>query len=250
VSDRLSGLVAVDAIGGRLLLFPPQGGVLLFTGERVVPQPPDHVGALALARPDTRVMARYDGPLLDFDETTPFLDLEHGLGTAHLVEGNVALSLTPCHAPIEAAGDFGRVSGTVTLGEDTFAIDGWGFAEDGPPSGPWPRLRAALKLGDDRSLAFTTTPEGGAATGFLCAHGRHTPVVGAHVHPGGLRPLEPLRVDVDLEDGTRVALAATAIHRLPVVRSRGEVSVRLLFASCRLDGEAQPAGWCEVVLSP
>ena len=250
VSERLSGLVAVDAAGGRLLLFPPKGGVLLFTGERVVPQASDHVGALALERPDANVRVRYAGPLLDFDETTPFLDLEHGLGTARLIDGSVALTLTPCHPNVDATGDFGRISGTVTLGSETFSIDGWGFAEDGPPSGPWPRLRASLKLPDRGSLTFTTTPDGGAASGFLCADGHHTPVVSTQVHREGPRPLDPLRVDVDLEDGSRIEVSGAAVHQLPVVRSRGEVAVRLLFAACRLDGRPEPAGWCEVVLSP
>jgi hypothetical protein len=251
VSDDLSGLVAVDGAGGRLLLFPPKGGVLLFTGERVVPQPPEHVGALAVERTDTgHVLVRYAGPLLDFDETTPFLDLEHGLGSARLMDGEVALSLTPDHESLGSTGDFGRVSGTVTLGGDTFPIDGRGFAEEGPPGGPWPRLRAALRLDGRRSLALTTTPDGGAATGFLCRDGRHVAVLGAHVHPASERPLDPLVLDVDLDGGSRLRLSAVAVHRLPVVRGRGGPAVKLLFAACRLEGESRPAGWCEIVLSP
>ena len=250
VSERLSGLIAIDGIGGRLLLFLPSGGVLLFTGERVVPQPADHVGALAFEQTDAGVVVRYGGPLLDFDETTPFLDLEHGLGSARLMEGAVALGFTPAHESLGSAGDFGRVSGTITLSADRFTIDGWGFCEDGPPTGPWPRLRAALRLAEGRSLTLTTTPEGGPATGFLCAGDQHTPVIGAHIHPTGERPLDPLHMDVDLDGGARIAISATAVYRLPVVRSRGEVAVRLLFAACRLEGQDQPAGWCEVVLSP
>src|SRR5207247_41154 len=69
----LSGLVGLDAgRTGRLLLFPAAGGLVLFTGERLGHTPgglrvePSASGGLAL---------RYDGPLLRFPDTTPFLDL-------------------------------------------------------------------------------------------------------------------------------------------------------------------------------
>src|SRR5207244_7410362 len=78
----LSGLVGLDASRtGRLLLFPEGGGLVLFTGERLGHAPgglrmePSASGGLAL---------RYDGPLLRFADTTPFLDLETGLARAEL----------------------------------------------------------------------------------------------------------------------------------------------------------------------
>ena len=59
-------------------------------------------------------------------------------------------------------------------------------------------------------------------------------------------PLDHLGLDVDLADGTSLRIVAAAVHRLPVVRVRGATATRVEFAACRLEGEAVPAGWCEV----
>src|SRR5438132_1377883 len=108
----LSGLVGLDAgRTGRLLLFPEGGGLFLFTGERLGHTPgglcvePTASGGLAL---------RYDGPLLRFPDTTPFLDLETGLARAELVEGEIELRFAPGHAH-EGPAEFGTVTGSVAL---------------------------------------------------------------------------------------------------------------------------------------
>src|SRR5262249_4556521 len=47
-SPGLCVLAAVDRVGARLLLFPPEGGLLLFTGERTGVEPANTVGPLTL----------------------------------------------------------------------------------------------------------------------------------------------------------------------------------------------------------
>jgi NAD(P)-dependent dehydrogenase (short-subunit alcohol dehydrogenase family) len=99
--------------------------------------------------------------------------------------------------------------------------------------------------------AVTADLDGGRASGFVCRGGRHIPLLEARVALGPAdAPLERLALDLQLADGERVRIVARASHRLPVVRTRGPVPVRLEFAACRLDGgqedEVCPAGWCEV----
>jgi len=242
----LSGLVGLDASRtGRLLLFPEGGGLVLFTGERLGHAPgglrvqPSASGGLAL---------RYDGPLLRFPDTTPFLDLETGLARAELLEGEIALRFAPAHAP-DGTAEFGTVTGSVALGGVRHPVTARGFAEDGAPAGPWPRLRAALDLGDGASLALTLGLRGGEASGFLCRDGRHVAVAAAHAALGPAdAPLARVGLELELADGRRLRIAARALHCLPVIRARGRAPVRVEFAACCLESApaADPAGWLEV----
>jgi len=244
VAPRLSGLVALDAgRGGRLLLFPPGGGLFLFTGERLGLG--RSRGLDVGADPNGVLHVRFAGPLLRFPDTRPFLDLEVGLAAADLVEAEVALDFTPAHAA-DGSGEFGRVTGTVTVDGSEDAIAGDAFAEDGPAAGPWPRFRAAVRV-DETSLALTIPLDGGAATGFVCRDGRHVAVASARAVFGSAdAPLDRVDVDVRLADGGRHALSLQAVHRLPVVRARGASPVRIEFAACRhATGRPHPAGWCE-----
>jgi len=242
----LSGLVGLDAgRTGRLLLFPEGGGLFLFTGERLGHTPgglcvePTASGGLAL---------RYDGPLLRFPDTTPFLDLETGLARAELVEGEIELRFAPGHAH-EGPAEFGTVTGSVALERARHPVTASAFAEDGAPAGPWPRLRAALDLGGGASLALTLGLHGGEASGFLCRDGRHVAVAAAHAALGPAdAPLAHVGLELELVDGRRLRIAARALHRLPVIRARGRAPVRVEFAACCLEGApaAGPAGWLEV----
>ena len=242
----LSGLVGLDAgRTGRLLLFPAAGGLVLFTGERLGHTPgglrvePSASGGLAL---------RYDGPLLRFPDTTPFLDLETGLARAELVEGEIELRFAPGHAH-EGPAEFGTVTGSVALERARHPVTASAFAEDGAPAGPWPRLRAALDLGGGASLALTLGLPGGEASGFLCRDGRHVAVAAAHAALGPAdAPLAHVGLELELVDGRRLRIAARALHRLPVIRARGRAPVRVEFAACCLEGApaAGPAGWLEV----
>src|SRR5262249_6059064 len=68
-----SGLVAADRDGARLLLFPPDGTLVLFTGERTGGEPPGRVRGLAVGPDEGRtVRGRVAGPLLPFSHSPPF----------------------------------------------------------------------------------------------------------------------------------------------------------------------------------
>ncbi len=242
-SPSLCGLVALDAHGGaRLLLFGPAGDLALFTGERTRPQPDGRVGALAVTpTAGAGVAVRFRGPLLRFPDTTPFLDLELGLARGRLVEAEVALDFVPGHAA-QAGGDFGAVAGEVVLDGARSAVAGRAFREEGSAPAPWPRVRAALDLGDGRALALTVGVADGTASGFLCRDGAHVAVVAARAAPGG----DAIGFEVELACGERLRVTAFPVHRLPVVRAHESGAVRLEYTACRLAPEGPPAGWCEV----
>jgi hypothetical protein len=242
----LCGLMAIDPRGGRLLLFPRDGGLVLFTGERVGGEAEGVVGGLETRdTPGGGVAVRFRGPVLRFGETTPFLDLETGLAAAELVELELDLELQPTHAACAGAGgDFGRVTGVAVVDRRRTAIAGGGFHEDGGAFGPWPRLRAAFTLPDGAGLAVTIALADGSAHGYLCRRGAHAPVRTARYElaPGH----ERVALEVELVDGEHLRLEASPRHRLPVVRTAGPSPVRVDFLACSLGGDAHPAGWCEV----
>src|SRR6185295_11584544 len=144
-APELSILTGVDRVGARLLLFPPDGGLLLFTGERTGVDAPDAVGPLVLRRTAAGVTElRFRGPMLRFPDTTPFLDLEAGLARARLVTGDVALDIAADHAG--AGADFGHARGRVVLDDGPpLALSADAFVGEDEAGGPWPRLRAALR---------------------------------------------------------------------------------------------------------
>lgn len=251
-SSTLCGLVGLDGpTGGRLLLFPPAGGLVLFTGEWLGAGPPGSVGPLTVrsgVHPDA-CHVRLRGPLLRFADTLPFLDLEHGLAGAELVDAEVALDFTTAVPPGDRpAGCFGTVAGRVRVAGTPFTVDGSGFYEESAPAGPWPRLRAQLELGAHAGLALTLGLADGQVTGSLRRAGCRVAVVAARAGLGpDDAPLARVDLDVDLADGQHVAVRARALHRLPVIRGRGPRPVRLEFAACRLEnGPPWPVGWCEV----
>ncbi len=245
-TPELSGLLAVDPRGGRLLLFPRDGGLVLFTGERVGGEPDGAVGGLETRpTPGGGLAVRFRGPALRFAETTPFLDLETGLAAATLLETEVDLEFLPAHEAIaREGGDFGRVAGVAVLDGNRTAIAGGAFHENGGAFGPWPRLRAALHLPDGAGLSLTIALDDGSARGYLCRRGAHAAVRTARHELGPMHARVAL--DVELASGERLRVDATPLHRLPVIRTAGPAPVRIDFLACRLDGDTRPAGWCEV----
>ena len=246
-SPSLSGLASLDPIGGRLLLFPPDGGLVLFTGERVGPCPGDGVAALVMApTPGGGLRLEYDGPVLRFPDTAPFLDLEHGLRRAALADAHVRLAFTPRHERGEDAGEFGTVTGCVVLGDVETRIDGRGFADARLPMASGPGVRGALALADGTGLSFTAA-RSGPATGFRCGPSGHATVDAVRVD-GPLGP-DPDRFTVTaaLADGSALTLPARIVDRLPVVRMRPDGPSRALFVTCAVgDAGGPPAGWCEI----
>jgi hypothetical protein len=244
VAGDVAGLATLDALGARLLLFPPEGGLVLFTGERIGPCSTDSVAGLHMTAGATRV--RYDGPMVRFDDTTPFVDLEHGLGGAALVQHAVVdLRFTP-DDPAHPGG-FGRVAGEATLDGRRLDVRGSGFAVEGTVPLVWPRLRTALRLPDGSALNLTAGLDDGSVAGFVQdATGRHA-LASASVDTGAADdPLGRFELDVTTDGGARIHVRGAAMHRLPVVRGGSAPPLRLLYASVRLDGSAEPAGWCEL----
>jgi hypothetical protein len=241
-----SGLAAIDADGraGRLLLFSPDGALTLFTGERAGLEAPGRVGPLAVEPNGDGLRIRLAGPLLRFPDATPFLDLERGLGRARLVEADVTLEFQPDH-PGGDAGDFGRVTGTLTLDGATRAIEARGFCDAGDAPAPWPRVRAALHWAGG-GLSLIVGLDDGSASGFYCGARGHVAVKAATAGLEGAGDgWESIALDVELADGDRLSLRMRVVHRLPVVRAREPAPIRLDFVSCALDG-GRPAGWCEI----
>jgi hypothetical protein len=92
------------------------------------------------------------------------------------------------------------------------------------------RSRAALRLAD----GSVVVARGGG--GFVCRDGRHVPLDACDVEERGAFA----RVDLAAADGTRLALDAAIVHRLPVVAGVPGAP-RIVFASCRHEGPL--AGW-------
>jgi hypothetical protein len=241
VAGDVAGLATLDALGGRLLLFPPDGGLVLFTGERIGPCATDAVAGLCIEPGAARV--RFDGPMARFADTTPFVDLEHGLGSAGLVQRAVLdLRFTP-----DDGTGFGSVAGEAVLDGRRLAIRGSGFAVEGTPPLVWPRMRAALRLSDGSTVSVTLGLQDGSATGFVHdATGIHA-VASAEADTGPADdPLRTFTLQVTMANGHALHVRGAAMHRLPVVRGGSAPPVRLLYASLRLDGDQEPAGWCEL----
>jgi hypothetical protein len=245
-SPGMCGLAALDGGGGggRLLLFLPGERLFLFTGEPVGPRRVDGVGPLTLRPGPQGTAVRFAGPLLEFPDSTPFLDLEAGLARGHLVDAEVALD----YAPDAALGNdgFGRVAGRVVLAGTTHDIAGLGSAGGSFTEGPWPRVRVALRLGPDTALRATLAVGDGTATGVLVRGTERIDVTAGTAALGPSdSPLTRLALSLELANGQRLNVVAHAVHRLPVVTLRGPVPLRFEFAACHLEGETTPAGWCE-----
>lgn len=233
VGDGLSGLAAIDELGARLLLFPGDGSLVTFTGERVGAHGPTRLAGLDLRATDGALELAYDGPMLRFPDTTPFVDLEHGLAGANLLDASVHVRFTASHEAPDGRCPFGSVEGRAALGGHAHEVRGHGVrARREPRLGAHPR--AALRSDDGSALLVD-----GYDSGFACRNGRHVRLATAAIALDGAT----VRVRGVCEDGTAIDVAAALLHRLPVVRG-GSVPGRLLFAECR--AESGFAGWVEL----
>jgi hypothetical protein len=235
--DGRCGLMAIDRLGARLLLFGERDELLLFTGERTGGERAGQVGGLSFDPGEHgRQRLRYRGPLLRFPDTTPFLDLEHGLGRSTLVNADLALDYEPAHAGVCP---FGSVVGTLTVEGQTEPIRATATLDQADVSAQAVE-RLALALGDGERL-LVWVDDGARPTGFLCRDGEHLPVADAVL--GGDPEGRDLALEIHFAGGARRALAATVVHRLPVVRGGSVPPVCVEFGACRLAGDAAAAGW-------
>jgi hypothetical protein len=254
-SDDFALVAALDAGGGRMLVFAPDGTLLMFGVDRLGDAVPPHadagdaVGGLALCDDDAPAL-RYRGPLLRFPDTTPFVDLELGLASAGMIDdAEVHVRLRPDAGLQPAQGCFGAIDGTLRLGGRTHILEGGAFLARSHGPLPWPRLRTALSLGSGERLVVAIATAEGAAEGTLVADGATLRVRAASMHVDDAEhPLDRWCLDVSLTDGSSRRVALEAVHRLPVVRGGVERAVRVLYASCRLAGAngRAPIGWAEL----
>jgi hypothetical protein len=237
VAPGLSGLAAIDERGARLLLFPDDGGLLTFTSERVGSHAADGIAGLRLrTTPSGDVELAYDGPMLRFPDTTPFVDLERGLATAVPVAATIELTLVPAHRDGDAPCPFGTAVGRARIGSARIEIRGHGVRVRRQPE-LGVQTRVGLRLGDGTGVLS----DGGG--GLVCRSGVHAPVRRCVVEPDGSHA----RIAVDAADGPPIAAMAALVHRLPVVPGVPGAS-RLLFAACRHDDGL--AGWLQIRTGP
>src|SRR5262249_42898411 len=142
----------------------PEGGLALFTGERLGLEPTGTGARLRMGRAADGVRTiEYRGPLLRFPDTLPFLDLEAGLARADIVEADIGLAFVPDHPGCASAG-FGRLAGRAVVDGVDHALEAEGFAEDGGAAGPWPRIRTAMRLAGGAGIARAGALAGSAAS--------------------------------------------------------------------------------------
>ncbi|HLK11817.1 MAG TPA: hypothetical protein VKW76_10585 [Candidatus Binatia bacterium] len=233
VAGALAGTVRLDAQGGRLLILPRDGDLLLFTGDAAAARRPGEAGVLE-AEPTAGggLRVRYAGPLLRLPDSTAFLDLERGLERAALGEGTLDLTLT-------GGTGFGRVHGRARIDGAVIVIDGHGFAGQARPDpGAGGGLRLSLRLDGRTGLALAAPAEGGPAHGHLHRDGAVVPVERAQVRLGAAA-LAHLHVDAEVPGGPCLRLRAAAAREVPVAR-------RGLLATLRLPGQHGLAGWAEL----
>ena len=233
VAPGLSALAAIDERGARLLLFPDDGRLLTFTSERVGRHAPDGIAGLRLrTTPAGAVELSYEGPMLRFPDTTPFVDLERGLASAEPVMATVALELTPSHHDADAPCPFGTATGEARIGDVRHVIRGHGVRVRREPD-LGVRTRVGLLLSDGTGVMAD------GDTGLVCRAGVHVPIRRCAVDADGPRS----RVAIEPSEGPAIEATADVVHRLPVVPGVPGAP-RLLFASCRHDGDL--AGWLQI----
>jgi hypothetical protein len=232
VAPGLSGLAALDQRGGRLLLFPDDGRLLAFIGERIGVHAPDGVAGLRMtARPEGQLTLRYHGPMLSFPDTTPFLDLECGLAAASTVAARVELAFMPRHRDGDRPCGWGAVRGRARIGEIRHRVHGHGTCRELEVDG---QARVAVRLADGAVVVAH------GRRGIVCRDGRHTLVDHCTVDHDGT---SAAHVAVALAGGGSLEATLAVAHRLPVVPGvpgRG----RFVFATCREAGRL--AGWIQV----
>lgn len=232
VAPGLCGLAAMDDRGGRLLLFPDDGRLYTFTGERAAVDPAHRVAGLGMRTSDGDVDLTYEGPMLIFPDTRPFVDLEHGLAGAGAVGARVALRFESSHGETMAPCPFGRVRGQVSLGGATYDVSGSGVST-ARPADVSTAPRAALRLADGTVVIIA------GGDGLVCREGRHQSLTRCALR----LEASTARLTAETADGRRIEATLAIGHRLPVVPG-APGTPPIVFAVCH--HEAALAGWIRV----
>jgi len=232
VAPGLAGLAAIDPHGGRLLLFPDDGRLAHFTGERVGRHGADRVGPLRVTADEAGTIAvDFDGPMLSFPDTMPFVDLERGLATASAVAVRARLRFWPSHATADDACPYGAVRGHVQIGDVTHDVAGHGIRSRREVALA-PRRRAGLRLADGTIVVVR------GDEGVVCRNGEHRAVRSCALR----HDARTARLEVET-DGASVTADLRIVHRLPVVPGVAGAEP-ILFVACA-HGD-RPAGWLTV----
>jgi hypothetical protein len=177
------------------------------------------------------VTVEFDGPMLAFPDTMPFVDLERGLAAATAVDVRVRLELSPSHADDDPC-PFGVVRGRAQVGAASYDVAGHGIRTRREVALA-PRRRAGVRLADGTVLVVR------GDDGIVCRDGVHR-----GVRRCALRLEErAARLEADVEDGSRVTADLRILHRLPVVPGVPGAEP-IAFLAC-MDGD-RPAGWLTV----
>jgi hypothetical protein len=286
----IAGLVACDldtkGSGGRLLLLPAAGGLYLYTGEAPAGAG-FRIGPLGLRALADGMEIRFNGPLLRFDDTSPFLDLEVGLSGARLCEVSLELrfvraaatapvtaTVSGGHSPFDhVATGFGLVRGSITgieelrdlpqPGSGVSAFDGVASCElsghaflDGEDS-----LRGTLALGSSVPAAPSgalriLVPRRGQPLAYRYRAGTREPLTVENVCIEKRRLSESapaFRLALRDPAGRPLEILGSPGPSIPIVRQLPQGrTARYDLAFCRYDEDGSDAGsgWTEISSGP
>jgi len=289
----IAGLIACDldakGASGRLLLLPAAGGLYLYTGEAPAGAGL-RIGPLAMdsETPDS-VTLRFAGPLLRFDDTTPFLDLEVGLAAARLCEVSIELRFLRAAADGTAdarapgaevwpfhrsATGFGRVTGSVTGIEEpcergaehgrrarrsgdgaTCDLSGHAFLDCEDSARGMFALAASIPAAPSGALRILVPRRGQPVAYRYRADGRDQLSVESvcYEERRSADVAAPFRVILRDSSGRTLEVRGTPGASIPVVRQlpRGRTArYDLAFCRYREDGADAGSGWTETSIGP
>jgi hypothetical protein len=274
----VAGLLTVDVgpatAAGRLLLMSlERPGLYLYTGEcpAATSDGSLRVGCL-VARPQGTgdLLVRFEGPLLWFPDTDPFLDLEVGLSGARACDARLSLSLTAADGASPTEARFATVSGELHVGHvhgrphpsgtragiaPETSPDAWGGRLAGAGFVAAGRLRT-----ESRPLASIPRAPGGPlrivmprsgpplALWYRDGRWEGTPVDTVTVEPRPEDGVPHLRATLH-DRASPVEITARARRTIPIVRQLprgGTARYTLAFCEFRVGGAAAGMGWAEL----
>jgi len=222
-SNEISGIVATDANGCRLLLVGLHDGLDLYTHEWT--STTDRSMGLRISRsPDGSVTVRHRGPVGRFATSHAFLDLESALAAAHVRNAEIDLRFEPRHPGCP----FGSVRGHARIGSHEVRIR---EASALVPQGSTPI--AWLDLGKDGRLAF----ERDGSPALLCRADEHTSI------PCRLTG-SPSNLTIDRTDAVGPWVSATPAATIPIVRGRSRPARTVSLSTYRV--AERIAGWAQL----
>ena len=239
VSGPVAGLLQLGPEGGRVLLIPDDGNLLLFTAET------------ARARRDARLTwivdsdgtlrIQHTGPLLRFADTSPFTALERGLASATVVDAEFEFAISPT----TRGGGFCAVLGSAVLGGQRVAVRGSGFVREPRPASRAPHLELAVTLSTERGLLARIAECGAGPQAEIVSRGNRVPLEAVQVHQTATdNPLDRVTITARQPNGDAFEVTARGLHRIPISRVGADGGVlHTLLATVRLDSGTAPAGW-------